>query len=270
MPSSFDLRPAADPAATADRTLAVIASTMRSGSTLLKALLQEAPDISQLSEINFQRFASPRREASMWGLDDRPILLLKRPAWYHESGRYPRLPGVPQLRVIALVRDCYDTVESLRKMTFRAVHSWASPVVDRWLATRYWVRVSRRLLELSERFPDAGSASRNPSSAGTCPCVRLVRYEDLVRQPIEITADLFAFLGSQQTSGVDSYSPPAGYRWRWGTDDNSPQIRSLRVQTPKEKAWTNLRLKTCIETSPEIADLRQRLGYFQEPVPKGV
>jgi hypothetical protein len=238
---------ASEPLAPDDRTLAIIASTMRSGSTLLKALLQEAPDVSQLSEINFQKFVSTRSQAAMWALDDQPILLLKRPAWYHESRRYPLLPNVHRLRVVALVRDCYDTVESLRRMTFRFAQNIAAPFSNRWLSAHYWANVSTRLADLADRDQD---------------CVRLVRYEDLVSRPVEITAELFSFLGSSQKSGVDSYSPPAGYRWRWGTDDNSPKIRSLTVQKAKSKPIKNLSLQSIIESTPSIVAVRERLGYL--------
>jgi hypothetical protein len=233
------------------RSLAIIASTMRSGSTLVKALLQEAPDVSQLSEINFQKYS---RDVSslerMWQLSPRRVLLLKRPAWYHEAKSYPRLPQVESLRLIALVRDCYDTVQSLRKMSFGFAAPAASPVTDRWMATRYWVNVTRRLLELSERMPDQ---------------VRVVRYEDLVQEPVGITSELFRFIGSARMAGTDSYSKPDSYRWRWGTDDNSPNIRSLTVQAPRPKPQTNQRLVSIIDSNAEIVELRKRLGYVERP-----
>lgn len=232
---------------TRSRCLAVIASTMRSGSTLLKALLQEAPDVSKLSEINFQRYAGrPERLAEMWELDPRPILLLKRPAWYHEAGRYPLLPPVPGLRVIALVRDCYDTVQSLRRMSLGPAAAWSGWIVDQWLALRYWRKVTERLLTLAGEQPER---------------IRLVRYEDLVADPVGITAGLFRFLGSSQSSGVDRYSPPQNFRWRWGTDDNSPQIRSLRVQPRRTGPPPENRLSRWIAEHPELHPLRQQLGY---------
>lgn len=214
---------------------------------MLKALLQEAFDVSQLSEINFQKFSRDgSRHEQMWQLSPRRVLLLKRPAWYHEARSYPRLPDVDSLRVIALVRDCYDTVQSLRKMSFGVTASIASPLTDRWMATRYWANVTRRLLELSERLPTQ---------------VRLVRYEDLVRQPIEITSGLFQFVGSERVEGTNSYSQPDSYRWRWGTDDNSPNIRSLTVQAPRKKPQTNRRLVSVIESDSDIIQLRRQLNY---------
>jgi len=239
-----------EPKKAPERTLAVIASTMRSGSTLLKALLQEAPDVSQLSEINFQKFSGDSsRHAAMWKLDPRPVLLLKRPAWYHEAKSYPRLPEVDGLRVIGLVRDCYETVQSLRKMSFSKAETLAGPLFDRWLAAGYWANVTGRLADLSERMPEQ---------------VRLVRYEDLVQRPVEVTAALFQFVGSERRTGTATYSQPESYRWRWGTDDNSPNIRSLTVQPPKQQPQTNRRLVSIIESDPEVIELRRRLGYTSQ------
>jgi hypothetical protein len=230
------------------RTLALIVSTMRSGSTLLKALLQEAPDVSRLSEVDFQRFARPGVDPDlMWALDERPILLLKRPAWYHEAGRYPRLPKTPSRRVILLVRDCLPAVESLRKMSLGPLGGIAAPLVNGWLARRYWGRVTASLLRLAE-------------SGG--PDFRLVRYEDLLAAPVDVTRRLFGFLGSRQEAGVASYQSPAGKGWRWGIDDNSPAIRSMTVQAPRPKPATESGLSRLVEGDSRLTELRRRLGYL--------
>lgn len=220
---------------------------MRSGSTLLKSLLANAPDVSDLNEVNFQSYSgrNPRLD-QMWGLAPQRILVLKRPAWYHETRRYPRLPGLANRRVILLVRDVYPTVESLRRMSLGWLAGKSRPLVDRWLAKSYWRPVSQRLLELSRRSPEE---------------MRLVRYEDLVARPQEITLDLFRFIGSVQSVGVDSYSVPAGGGWRWGADDNSAKLRSLQVQPPKPAAITNPRLAGWIEREPSLQQLRSELGY---------
>ena len=53
--ASTHLMPMAE---TQSRTIAIELSTMRSGSTLLKALMSAAPDISSLPEVNFAKFQS--------------------------------------------------------------------------------------------------------------------------------------------------------------------------------------------------------------------
>ena len=230
-----------------ERQLVIIASTMRSGSTLLKALLARAPDVSNLSEVNFQRFAGNQvDQEKLWGLDAHRILVLKRPAWYHEVARYPRLPNVAGHKVILLVRDVYDTVQSLRKMTFGRAAGVMAPLVDGWLAINYWAGVNARIVQIQKELGDEA---------------RLVRYEDLVANPVEVTRELFQFIGSQQREGVDTYEEPENRRWRWGSDDSSPAIRSLQVQPPRIVNPSNARLMRIIGASKKIAELRERLGY---------
>lgn len=234
---------------TAARQLVLIASTMRSGSTLLKSLLAYAPDVSGLNEVNFQRYAgrNPKLD-EMWGLAPQRILVLKHPAWFHERARYPRLPGIANRRVIVLVRDVYPTVESLRRMTLGCFARQSRPKFDRWLAKSYWLPVTRRLLDLHHKSPAD---------------VRLVRYEDLIARPQDLTLELFEFIGSVQSVGTDIYSVPNRRAWRpWRIGDRSPKIRSLRVQNPKPTPVTNQRLVELVEADPALSTLRRDLGYL--------
>lgn len=225
-----------------------VASTMRSGSTLLKALLAEAPDVSNLPEKDFQKFCGDSHAAQkLQALDDHPIIVLKRPGWYNEIGRYPRIPNVTGLKTVVLIRDVYATVESLRKMTFRQLAPWVGRLSDGWLARNYWAGITRSLIELHQ---DTNFETH------------LVRYEDLTANPIEETRKLFQFAGSSQSSGVDSYSQPDDFRWRWGSDDNSENIKSLKVQSRPPKAFSNRRLVQLMD-DPKIRELRNELGYLE-------
>ena len=236
-----------------DQSIAVIASTMRSGSTLLKALLAEAQDISNLPETNFQKYhRHPRAAEELWTLDDHAILVLKRPCWFQEVKSYPRLPNVDEVKTILLVRDAYETVVSLRKMAFRKFAGIVGPWANRFLVQRYWAGVMRRMLEVQQQHPDS---------------TMLVRYEDLVSSPVPTTAKLFAFLGSQQTAGTDTYSQPEGYQWRWGKDDGGPKIKSLRVQSPKPHGYPDRALLQAIHRSSLAMEMRQQLGYPDLPAP---
>ena len=123
-------------------SLVVIASTMRSGSTLLKALLAEAEDVLSLPETNFQNPRIVGRVIEQHVANDPPIKLLKKPCWYQETKSYPRLPVEPGTKTVALVRDVYDTVVSLRKMTFRWFAPAFAPMVTSWLGRSYWTRVT--------------------------------------------------------------------------------------------------------------------------------
>lgn len=166
-----------EPEKSEQKTVAVLLSTMRSGSTLLKALLAQAPDVSDLPETDFQKYGHDGGNAELEALSAEPILVLKRPGWFNEIGRYPRLPAHPRLKRIALVRDAYAFGLSARKMTFRHLpFLQRSGIGNRFLIERYWGGVNRRLLELTQEDPET---------------TLLVRYEDVLVDPIGQTKALF-------------------------------------------------------------------------------
>lgn len=220
-----------------------IASTMRSGSTLLKALLAVPDDVSDLPEFNFQGLRGEAGLRRVREQSDKPIVVMKRPAWFHEVDAYPRLPDLPGCRAILLVRDVYDTVLSLRKMVFRKTEPWTGELGSGWLAHRYWAGVMRNLLALRGRDD----------------CLFL-RYEDLVANPVKETAALFRFIGSAQCEGVSSYNPP-GHAWRWGRDDGGAVIQSLTVRPPKPQAYARRSLLRILCANPKTLALREELGY---------
>ncbi len=228
------------------KTAVFILSTMRSGSTLLKALLAEAPDVSNLPEVDFQKLRRRDVRQKLSELAPEPIVVLKRPAWFHEASSYPKLPPVGNRKFIVLTRDVHHNVASIRKMVFR---TWASHIpdwVDHWFGEGYWARVYRLL---HNRFEDGD------------PNVTWLRYEDLVAEPIRETKRLFDFMGSRQEHGIDSYSPPDGYEWKWGSDDGGPKIQSLRVQPPKPHTPELESMLTRLLRNKRIAQLRAQLGY---------
>ncbi|MBC2607410.1 sulfotransferase family protein [Pelagicoccus albus] len=237
-------------AETTQRTIAVELSTMRSGSTLLKALMSAAPDISSLPEINFSKFRSINAESQIHALCDERIIVLKRPAWFNDAGSYPKLPKVENSKQLILTRDVHTNVASLRKMVFRKFESsMPKGFVDRWLAKNYWSRAYDSLLR---RFPN--DLQKN----------FWVRYEDLVSDPITWTEQIFSFLGSERTEGVDSYPPPKDYEWKWGTDDGGDKIKSLKVQA-NPVPQKSLDILERVKDIPRVAVTRQRLGYTLFP-----
>jgi hypothetical protein len=219
---------------------------MRAGSTLLKALLAEADDVSNLPEINFQRFRSRHRACQqIAALHPNRIIVLKRPAWYHEVWTYPRLPAVDAIKAIILVRDVYETVVSLRQMTFGRLTTLLNPLVNGYLV-QYWARVTERLSNLCEQLGDHGYR---------------VRYEDLVQKPLETTRALFAFIGSRRQAGVARYRQPGNFQWQWGRDDGGQRIRSLRVQPTGFHDYKDQALLTAILRSRRVQRLRAHLAY---------
>ena len=231
--------------AIAKKTIALELSVMRSGSTLLKALMSAAPDISSLPETNFQKFQSDNAEEEVSNLSEERIIVLKRPAWFNEIDSYPRLPNVADHKRVILARDVHTTTASLRKMAFRKAETLIPKRADNWLANRYWADV---YLNLLQRFPDDGISNF------------WIRYEDLVSDPIEWTGKLFRFLGSERSEGTDSYPPPSGYDWKWGTDDGGDKIKSLKVQAPRIPQ-SSLDILDRVRNLPSVKQARTQLGY---------
>lgn len=231
--------------AIAKKTIALELSVMRSGSTLLKALMSAAPDISSLPETNFQKFQSDNAEEEVSSLSKERIIVLKRPAWFNEIDSYPRLPNVANSKRIILARDVHTTTASLRTMAFRKAEPLIPKRADNWLANSYWANV---YLNLQRRFPDDGISNF------------WIRYEDLVKEPIQWTGKLFRFLGSERSEGTDSYPPPSGYDWKWGTDDGGDKIKSLTVQAPRIPQ-SSLDILERVKDLPNVKQAREKLGY---------
>lgn len=229
-----------------DKTIVLILSAMRTGSTLLKALLAVAPDVSNLPETNFQRYTGPHDFKKMRDLSRERIVVLKRPSWFNELTTYPHLPPFPRIKKIVLIRDVYETVRSLHKMVFRGLAPHFPSCGHRFLAERYWTATYENLLALEEHDQEQ--------------FIR-VRYESLVQNPVEETARLFEFIGSEQPEGVRAYSPPSSFQWKWGSDDGGAKIQTLEVQAPKPTQYTNTSLVRIIEASERILHLRKKLGY---------
>ncbi len=229
-----------------EKQVVLILSTMRSGSTLLKALLAAAPDISNLPEIDFQKYQSNEAGKEIAALDDYPIIALKRPAWFNESNRYPKLPRIDNAKLVILTRDAHTNGLSLRKMVLRKLAPLGPRWMDAWIAKNYWAKVYGKLLE---RFPKDDSSNF------------WIRYEDLIQDPITHTANLFSFIGSSQTEGVDAYPRPGNYEWKWGTDDGGDKIQSLKVQAPKAVPQEALKILERVKTIPEVQRVREALGY---------
>lgn len=220
-------------------------STMRSGSTLLKALLGSAPDISSLPEIDFQKYQGPNATEEMGALSEKRIVILKRPAWFNEGARYPRLPKAENVKRIILTRDVATNLISLRKMAFRKAEPFIPNWMDIVIANLYWAKVYGSLLE---KFP-----ASDPQNFW-------IRYEDLVSDPITWTAKLYAFVGSTKTEGIDSYAKPK-HKWEWGTDDGGDKIKSLQVQAPKLPLKRIAAIHHRLENSPDVHRVRKALGY---------
>lgn len=225
------------------KTIVLVLSSMRSGSTLLKSLMATAPDISHLPETDFQAFAGSKR-VMLKTLSDKRIILVKKPAPYN-SPNYPELKSFENTKKIILVRDVYDTVTSLKNMNDDIDSLEYNHMDLTYLAETYWFNTYDQILNKTNLSADKHL---------------LVRFEDLVSDPIRSTKALFKFIGSMQQEGVTSYAPPKDYKWSWGNDDGGDLIKSLKVN-PSSKPKNNEALNRIIDQSAPIQALRKRLGY---------
>ncbi|OAV43688.1 sulfotransferase [Lewinella sp. 4G2] len=219
-----------------------IASAQRSGSTLLKALLAVAPDVSHLSEVPFHYY----HHFTAWqlkALSDKPILVLKKPSWAGEKN-YPTIPPVGEHQVILLIRHPYETLISTGKM-YAALQPdfW-----ERWnyhrLLYEYWLPTYESIL--THRLVGM-------------PHTTIVRYEELTEDPIAETQRLYQFIGSRRTEGTDTYQKRSE-EWTFKEDDGSDRIKSLRVQ-PAPIDRKNDELLSLIENEPRVNDLLDQFGY---------
>jgi len=230
--------------ASKSKTIVFIISSMRSGSTLLKSLLANAPDTSHLPETDFQKY-NRKNAWKINALSSASIIVLKKPANYNDFG-YPQIPNIKNPKKIILVRDAYETVLSLKKMNEKAY-----PNLDKqWnlsrLLNEYWYTTYQQILDRIDL-----------QESNT----HLIRYEDLLTSPIQCTSSLFQFIGSRQQSGVETYPPPDSYDWSWGKDDGGQVIKTLKVQNiPAER--TNQVLFELIQRSDLVNELRSKLGYL--------
>lgn len=212
-----------------------IISCMRSGSTLLKALIATRPDCTDLPETSFRDFTSVQSY--------KKIIVLKKPAGYGNL-EYPTFEPVPNLKKIVLIRHPYDVVCSLRNMNIvRNQAEYAFNSLEYLIS--YWYMVYSNVVEKGILESDD---------------TLLVRYEDLVRNPIEQSARVFDFIGTACPEGTDTYSAPANYNWEWRMDDGGEVIKTLKVQCPQREE-VDEGLMDFIDNSEEIQALLSCYGY---------
>lgn len=230
------------------KTVVVILSSMRAGSTLLKALIAEAPEASHLQETDFRKFYSEKHgfDDRIYQLSKKRILVMKLPYAFHDMAKVRPCPKGRNVKIIVLVRDVYGVVESIekRKAEMESSHMTKSDLVD------YWCESYESILKSLD------SVNAN---------LLFIRYEDLTANPKEITKKIFQFIGSKKKDGVENYRAPKDFEWRWGFDDGGENIKKLTVTKSFVKAEEDDKeLLRIIEHSPRVRSLRKKFGYIQE------
>ena len=209
------------------KTIVILLCCVRSGSTLLKALLAEAEDVSHLPEIDFRDHMSDKYGfyRSVYALDEKRILVLKRPHWFKNANDDRDIPALPTVKTIVLLRDVSGVVGSIKDMLTQVdqkrfkeyIDYDENQMVDYWCDT--YENIYKTLDDMDQNY-------------------RIVKYEELVANPKAVTADLFSYIGSQQKEGVDVYKVPEKYTWDWGKDDGGQKIKNLKVQKSAHEGFS--------------------------------
>lgn len=216
-----------------------ILSTMRSGSTLLKSLLAVPEETSHLPEVHFHKYKW-LQQFRLKALSEKSIIVLKKPSWVGEKN-YPTLPDFLDSKKIILIRHPYETIVSIRKMK-KDIDPQNKLDWDDTTLLAYWNETYENLLK---------SATSTDL---------IIRYEELVENPIDVTSELFEFIGLSNQEGVDSYKPPTKYSWSWHNDDGGEKIKSLKV-SPSPLNRNDSALMTLILGNEKTQGLLNQYGY---------
>jgi hypothetical protein len=170
-----------------------------------------------------------------------------KPRWGDQSGlveRYaePIFASLPGVRIIHMVRDPRDRYEGSLAM-WPSGGGRVGAAVARW---RYSIDLGERN---ARRWPDR---------------YRLLRYEDLVREPERVVAELCAFVGESFEPGMMAMPDAPTYRAKLAEGaDGVPRITDAHIGDyrgripPHELAFMQGRL----------AKRMRRHGYSLDPIP---
>lgn len=222
--------------------LVYIISSMRSGSTLLKALLAEANDVSNLPEIQFHGKSEEWLNNKIRNIPE-TIVVLKYPSFFHNSKSYPILP-TRKAKVIVLIRDPHDTVLSLFKATSEAYDfpiSLLIKLIPYSIKTRIFINYwANTYISIYNKI------------SFTSPDVKVLQYEELIKDPITTTKELYQFIGSTKKDGAKTYHKPKNYNWEWHIDDGGEVIKTLKVQDQRKKYSKDQKLMEIIHSNKKV------------------
>ena len=227
-----------------DKKYCFIISAMRSGSTLLKALIATRPDCSDFPETPFADYNIVE--------SDKRIIVLKKPPGF-ENIEYPELPAIEAKKII-LIRNPHDTVRSL-KQVFISRNKTDSVFNDKEFLISYWYMVYSNIIK--KKIMEDGNSM-------------VVRYEDLITNPKEETSRVFKFIGTDFPEGTDTYSVPNNYNWEWRKDDGGDVIKTLQVQKSNKEGLIDKELVAFIQSDKDIQFVLNYFGYYSNSIPECV
>jgi len=220
------------------KEIVLITGCMRTGTTLLKALMAEADDVSHLSEVSFGRYAAAHAYFalfSIYSLSEKRIIVLKQPVWFDCYEDVPFERQFLRIKIIITVRHPYDTVLSLKNMPPERTYT---ELVEYWSRTMDHILSDQRLLSHDVLF---------------------LKYEEVVKNPLTETERIFKFIGSSRSEGVSSYGT-SKFEWKWGKDDGGEKIKTGKVQEIKN-ASHKPEVSELLKNNKEILELAKKFNY---------
>jgi hypothetical protein len=216
------------------KKIILILSSMRSGSTLLKALLGEAKDVSHINEYNSQLFSNKYEGYfNVYKLSKSPIIILKKPSFYNDVEYYPTLPKYGHKKIL-LIRNPIETISSIQKMNTISKNEYNETQL-----IQYWAKTYTNI----QNYINDDN-------------IIVVRYSELTTSPLQITKNIFSFIDSMQKHGVVIYSKPNQGKWEWGKDDNGQLINTKQVIQNKKKFTPELAIM--IHENQNIAEIAKQ------------
>lgn len=191
-----------------------VLSTMRSGSSLFKSLLQTNLGIPYHKEINlYNRGNRYLSYDTLQRCVHQGIVVAKKPSSFSDFEQYPLLHSFGKEKHLILLRHPNEIYHSVNKMRQE---------VNRPLESEVIIRYIRKTHENLLHFYTQNSASS-----------KIVFYEDIVQQPEKCLKEILIFLGKEQHTIKTNY-PQNLNQAGWGYDDPSEKFNAGRIIKDKK------------------------------------
>jgi hypothetical protein len=238
---------------------AFILSSVRSGSTLLRVLLNSHSQIHSPHELHLRHVkvdvdaAYAEKALNEIGLDEQRLRFLLWDRVLHRelasSGKQLLVNKTPNDVFIAdEIRECWPDA----RFIFLLRHP-VSTARSRQ-AARKDKDTEERNLEMVLRYANALEQARQRYDGLT------VRYEELTQEPERVTKEACAFLGVPWEQRMLDYGEQDHGRFKPGLGDWSEKIKSGQIQ-PAEP------LPTPEEIPPQLREISEAWGYVPAPTP---
>jgi hypothetical protein len=237
-----------------------ILSSVRSGSTLLRVILDSHSQIYSPHEIHLRdmkvrvREGYPRRSLREMGLDpDKLRYLMWDRVLHREIQRSGKRIIVNKTPNDVFIVDKIAAAWPDARFIFLLRHPGA--IARSRQNARPQDPVEKNAAMVA-RYCNAVEAARQAHDGLT------VRYEDLAADPAAVTKEICAFLGVEWEQQMLDYGEFAHGKFKSGLGDWSPKIKSGRVQAPEPPPPAD-------EVPEALVEVSRAWGYLGAEVPSG-